>query len=59
MTSSWFFLSTLKYDARSTAHQILKDAIYALLFEVEVHSKDNVKQIDVSVTMRQAGQSSV
>ena len=22
MTSSWFFLSTLNYDARSTAHQI-------------------------------------
>ena len=22
MTSSWFFLSTLKYDARSTTHQI-------------------------------------
>ena len=24
MTSSWFFLSTLNYDARSTTHQILK-----------------------------------
>jgi hypothetical protein len=23
MTSSWFFLSTLNYDARSTTHQIL------------------------------------
>ena len=22
MTSSWFFLSTLNYDARSTTHQI-------------------------------------
>ena len=29
MTSSWFFLSTLNYDARSTTHQILK-----LLYEV-------------------------
>ena len=25
MTSSWFFLSTLNYDARSTTHQILVD----------------------------------
>ena len=24
MTSSWFFLSTLNYDARSTTHQIYK-----------------------------------
>ena len=24
MTSSWFFLSTLNYDARSTTHQILQ-----------------------------------
>ena len=23
MTSSWFFLSTLNYDARSTTHQIM------------------------------------
>ena len=25
MTSSWFFLSTLNYDARSTTHQINKN----------------------------------
>ena len=27
MTSSWFFLSTLNYDARSATHQIQKCAI--------------------------------
>ena len=27
MTSSWFFLSTLNYDARSTTHQIYKPVI--------------------------------
>jgi hypothetical protein len=26
MTSSWFFLSTLNYDARSTTHQIYKQS---------------------------------
>ena len=29
MTSSWFFLSTLNYDARSTTHQILIFSWYA------------------------------
>ena len=38
---------------------ILRDVIYVLLFEVEVHSKDGVNQTNASVTMRQAGQSSV
>ena len=28
MTSSWFFLSTLNYDARSTTHQILNYTMY-------------------------------
>ena len=27
MTSSWFFLSTLNYDARSTTHQIYRHSI--------------------------------
>ena len=26
MTSSWFFLSTLNYDARSTTHQRIRDS---------------------------------
>jgi hypothetical protein len=38
---------------------ILRDVIYVLLFEVEVRSKDGVNQMNASVTMRQAGQSSV
>ena len=33
MTSSWFFLSTLNYDARSTTHQILQ---YCLQNFVEI-----------------------
>ena len=27
MTSSWFFLSTLNYDARSTTHQISRNPV--------------------------------
>ena len=30
MTSSWFFLSTLNYDARSTTHQIFLDTVVLL-----------------------------
>ena len=33
MTSSWFFLSTLNYDARSTTHQIY-DKILTFLYEL-------------------------
>jgi hypothetical protein len=29
VTSSWFFLSTLNYDARSTTHQIFKSSVAA------------------------------
>ena len=32
MTSSWFFLSTLNYDARSTTHQIYKNEVAATVF---------------------------
>jgi len=32
VTSSWFFLSTLNYDARSTTHQI-KDVLYKHILE--------------------------
>ena len=38
---------------------ILRDVTYVLIFEVEVRSKDGANQMNVSVTMRQAGQSSV
>jgi len=38
---------------------ILRDVIYVLLFQVEVRSKDGVNQMNASVTMRQAIQSSV
>jgi hypothetical protein len=31
VTSSWFFLSTLNYDARSITHQICKIQVYAVL----------------------------
>ena len=31
MTSSWFFLSTLNYDARSTTHQIYKTIILSVV----------------------------
>ena len=36
MTSSWFFLSTLNYDARSNAHQIYK-SVYLLFCEFTLH----------------------
>jgi len=36
-----------------------KRVIYILLFEVGVRSKDGVNQMNASVTMQQAGQSSV
>jgi len=38
---------------------ILRDVIYVLIFEVEFRSKNGVNQMNVSITMRQAGQSSV
>ena len=34
MTSSWFFLSTLNYDARSATHQIYKFCFTLALFAV-------------------------
>jgi len=30
VTSSWFFLSTLNYDARSTTHQICQEVLLYL-----------------------------
>jgi len=30
VTSSWFFLSTLNYDARSTTHQIQSILVYGI-----------------------------
>ena len=36
MTSSWFFLSTLNYDARSTTHQIYSVAfVYIASFKIK------------------------
>jgi len=31
VTSGWFFLSTLNYDARSTTHQICKGVLFSKL----------------------------
>ena len=43
MTSSWFSLSTLNYDARSAAHQIMK--LFKLgVLETELTLKQILKQ---------------
>ena len=44
MTSNWFFLSTLNYDARSTAHQLKKTSIRI----VEV-KPDNSQKVGANV----------
>ena len=46
MTSSWFFLSTLNYDARSTTHQIYDIKGYYRYFDdiLTVHT-DNTTNI--------------
>jgi hypothetical protein len=33
VTSSWFFLSTLNYDARSTTHQIYVDSVAMIVMQ--------------------------
>jgi len=38
VTSSWFFLSTINYDARSTKHQISKDLIGFLVVMSKSHT---------------------
>ena len=45
-------------SAKKCIH-VLRDVIYVLLFEVEVRSKNGINQMNASVTMWQAGQSSV
>ena len=52
MTSSWFFLSTLNYDARSTTHQISKTVVYV------VEKRDYRKKIK-NVTARRHSATSV
>ena len=61
MTSSWFFLSTLNYDARSTTHQIYKSPcltfsvlmtftqcpIYIMYFQTQV--VEELKMLNVLV----------
>ena len=43
MTSSWFFLSTLNYDARSTTHQIYEKLVQSYCtFEVIYKLKRNL-----------------
>jgi len=38
VTSSWFFLSTLNYDARSTTHQISVFIYFPILSELCVNT---------------------
>ena len=58
MTSSWFFLSTLNYDARSTTHQIYNDKHNAGLSFLHIYNKSHVlfplEYITLPVTRIQA-----
>ena len=58
MTSSWFFLSTLKYDARSTTHQaysnydIILDIKFLSHKEINTFAKNLVETLLNEVTAR-------
>jgi len=45
VTSSWFFLSTLNYDARSTTHQI-----YSILILCTCYKTQKLKNVHIKVS---------
>ena len=50
MTTIWFFLSTLNYDARSTTHQIYKHLIVASCwFSFSSHCADEVTPLLIAM----------
>ena len=56
MTSSWFFLSTLNYDARSTTHQMILGSLNCLSFNLFVDDpSESYNKICLTVSGHEAG----